>query len=160
MKYLPVIIYILKVGKIEMNQEDHGILIPGCHTYLCCLHDLCPQGLNSTPQNLGITPGCQLQTDNAGMCHPNFSPVPGVLILLPLTPLNLQTQLSAASSLLPGISGCVSARLFRACLGVSTLQSPRELKEEFLLLLFSRGAEVPPQACHPVFGLEGTQSWS
>ena len=75
-----------------MNQEDHGILILGCPTYLCCLNDLCPQGLlNSTPQNLGITPGCHLQTDNSGMCHPNFSPAPGVLTLLHWTPLNLQT---------------------------------------------------------------------
>lgn len=143
-----------------MNQEDHGILILGCPTYLRCLNDLCPQGLNSTPQNLGIIPGCQLQTDSSDMYHPNFSSAPGVLILLHWAPLNLQTQLSAASSLLPGTSGCVSARLFRACLGVSTLLSPRELREEFLLLLFSRGAEMPPQACHPVFGLEGTQSWS
>lgn len=74
-----------------MNQDDHGILILGCPTYLCCLNDLCPQGLNSTPQNLGITPGCHLQTDTSGMCHPNFSPAPGVLILLHWTPLNLQT---------------------------------------------------------------------
>lgn len=111
------------VGKRETNQEDLGILILGCPTYLlCCLNDLYPQGLHSTPWNFGGAPGWQLQTDNSGACHPNFSPVPGVLLI--------PGALGFPSS--PDITPCcilpsswdirVSAMgLFRACLGVSTL---------------------------------------
>ena len=83
--------------------------------------------------------------------------------LLQWASLALRTLFSAASSLLPRISESLSRGLFRACLEVSMLTVSWETKRRptsFLVLLFSKGAEMALRPCCPVFGLEGPHSWS
>lgn len=93
----------------------------------------------------------------SALCQESFSS------LVHWASLALRTSLPAASSLLPGISGCQQWGCLELAWECQHLQSPGELREDqlrFCFLLSNKGAEMPPRAYHPVFGLEGTQSWS
>lgn len=93
----------------------------------------------------------------SALCQESFSS------LVHWASLALWTSLPAASSLLPGISECQQWGCLELAWECQHLQSPGELREDqlrFCFLLSSKGAEMPPRAYHPVFGLEGTQSWS